>query len=57
MLYGLLIYGDDARWETFGEAEQVAMTEEYMAIGRDPKTKEGSLPDLPASSRSVPASP
>jgi hypothetical protein len=42
MLYGLLIYGEDGRWETFSEAEQQAMTQEYMAIGRDPKTKGGA---------------
>ena len=42
MQYALLIYGDEGRWETYSEAEQQAMTEDYMAIGRDPKTKAGA---------------
>ena len=47
MQYALLIYGDEGRWETFSEAEQQAMTEQYMAISRDPKTKGGAdLGDL-----------
>jgi hypothetical protein len=47
MLYGLLIYGGDGRWETFSEAEQETMTKEYMAIASDSKTKGGAdLGDL-----------
>ena len=47
MQYALLIYGDEGRWETFSEQEQQAMTEQYMAISRDPKTKGGAdLGDL-----------
>ena len=47
MQYALLIYGAEGRWETFSEAEQQAMTEDYMSIGRDPKTKAGAdLGDL-----------
>src|ERR1700693_275732 len=47
MQYALLIYGDEGRWETFSEQEQRAMTEQYMAISRDPKTKGGAdLGDL-----------
>ena len=47
MQYALLIYGDEGRWETFSEQEQQAMTEQYMAIARDPKTKGGAdLGDL-----------
>ena len=47
MQYGLLIYGAEGRWEQFSEAEQQAMTEDYMSIGRDPKTKGGAdLGDL-----------
>jgi hypothetical protein len=42
MQYALLIYGAQGRWETFSEAEQQAMTEDYMAISRDPKTKAGA---------------
>jgi hypothetical protein len=42
MQYALLIYGAQGRWETFSEAEQKAMTEDYMAISRDPKTKAGA---------------
>ena len=42
MQYALLIYGAEGRWEQFSEAEQQAMTEDYMAIGRDPKTKAGA---------------
>ena len=42
MQYALLIYGEEGRWETYSEAEQQAMTEDYMAIGRDPKTKAGA---------------
>jgi hypothetical protein len=42
MQYGLLIYGAEGRWEQYSEAEQQAMTEEYMAISRDPKTKGGA---------------
>jgi len=42
MQYALLIYGAEGRWETFSEAEQQAMTEDYMAISRDPKTKAGA---------------
>src|SRR5207248_888461 len=47
MQYALLIYGAEGRWETFSEADQQAMTEDYMSIGRDPKTKAGAdLGDL-----------
>src|SRR5437667_460262 len=47
MQYALLIYGEEGRWEQLSEAEQQAMTEEYMAISRDPKTKGGAdLGDL-----------
>jgi len=47
MKYALLIYGAEGRWETFSEAEQQTMTEDYMSIGRDPKTKAGAdLGDL-----------
>ena len=42
MQYALLIYGEEGRWEQLSEAEQQAMTEEYMAISRDPKTKGGA---------------
>jgi hypothetical protein len=42
MLYGLLIYGEEGRWETFDEAEQEKMRQEYMAMGQDPKTKAGA---------------
>ena len=42
MLYGLLIYGEEGRWETYSEAEQEKMTQEYMAFGKDPKTKSGA---------------
>ena len=42
MQYALLIYGEEGRWETYSEAEQQAMTEDYMAIGRDPKIKAGA---------------
>jgi len=42
MQYALLIYGEEGRWETYSEAEQQAMTEDYMEIGRDPKTKAGA---------------
>jgi hypothetical protein len=45
--YALLIYGAEGRWEQFSEAEQQAMTEDYMAISRDSKTKGGAdLGDL-----------
>ena len=47
MQYALLIYGEEGRWEQLSEAEQQAMTEEYMAISRDSKTKGGAdLGDL-----------
>ena len=47
MQYALLIYGAEGRWEQFSEEEQQAMTEQYMAISRDPKTKGGAdLGDL-----------
>src|SRR5438093_2501481 len=47
MQYALLIYGAEGRWEQLSEAEQQAMTEEYMAISRDSKTKGGAdLGDL-----------
>jgi hypothetical protein len=47
MQYALLIYGAEGRWETFSEAEQQAMTEDYMAISRDARTKAGAdLGDL-----------
>jgi hypothetical protein len=47
MLYGLLIYGENGRWERMSEAEQEAMTQEYMAIAGDSKTKGGAdLGDL-----------
>jgi hypothetical protein len=42
MLYGLLIYGEEGRWETYSEAEQERMTQEYMSFGKDPKTKSGA---------------
>ncbi|HKA26785.1 MAG TPA: YciI family protein [Gaiellaceae bacterium] len=42
MQYALLIYGEEGRWETFSEAEQQAMTEDYMSISRDPKTVAGA---------------
>ena len=42
MQYGLLIYGAEGRWEQFSEAEQQAMTQEYIAIAQDPKTKGGA---------------
>ena len=42
MQYALLIYGEEGRWEQLSEAEQQAMTEEYMAISRDSKTKGGA---------------
>jgi hypothetical protein len=42
MQYGLLIYGEDGRWETFSEEEQEAMTREYMAIGQDSRTRGGA---------------
>lgn len=47
MQYALLIYGAEGRWEQFSEAEQQAMTEDYMAISRDSKTQGGAdLGDL-----------
>ncbi len=47
MQYALLIYGEPGRWETFSEAEQQAMTQEYMAIAQDSRTKGGAdLGDL-----------
>ena len=47
MQYALLIYGAEGRWEQFSEEEQQAMTEQYMAISRDAKTKGGAdLGDL-----------
>ncbi len=39
MQYALLIYGAEGRWEQLSEEEQQAMTQEYMAISQDPKTK------------------
>ena len=42
MQYALLIYGAEGRWETYSEAEQQAMTEDYMAISRDTRTKAGA---------------
>src|SRR5205809_5977844 len=42
MQYALLIYGAEGRWEQLSEEEQQTMTEQYMAIGRDPKTKAGA---------------
>ncbi|HYY63814.1 MAG TPA: YciI family protein [Gaiellaceae bacterium] len=42
MQYGLLIYGAEGRWEKFSEAEQQAMTAEYMAISRDSRTRGGA---------------
>ena len=42
MQYGLLIYGAEGRWGQHSEEEQQAMTEDYMAIGRDRKTKAGA---------------
>jgi hypothetical protein len=47
MQYGLLIYGEDGRWETFSQEEQEAMTQEYMAIAQDKRTRGGAdLGDL-----------
>jgi hypothetical protein len=47
MQYGLLIYGEDGRWETFSTEEQEAMTQEYMAIAQDSHTRGGAdLGDL-----------
>src|SRR6476660_5778072 len=47
MQYALLIYGAEGRWEQFSGEEQQAMTEQYMAISRDAKTKGGAdLGDL-----------
>ena len=47
MQYGLLIYGEDGRWETFSKEEQEAMTQEYMAIAQDGRTRGGAdLGDL-----------
>ena len=42
MQYGLLIYGAEGRWEQLSEEEQQAMTEDYMAIGRDSRTNAGA---------------
>jgi hypothetical protein len=42
MQYALLIYGAEGRWEQFSEAEQNAMTQEYMALGQDPRTQGGA---------------
>jgi hypothetical protein len=42
MQYGLLIYGAEGRWEQYSEEEQQAMTEEYMAISRDSRTRGGA---------------
>ena len=42
MQYALLIYGADGRWEQLTEAEQNAMTEEYMALSRDERTRGGA---------------
>src|SRR3954452_15231749 len=42
MQYALLIYGAEGRWEELSEEEQQAMTQEYMAIGMDSKTKAGA---------------
>jgi hypothetical protein len=47
MQYGLLIYGEDGRWERFSKEEQEAMTQEYMALAQDSRTRGGAdLGDL-----------
>ena len=51
MQYALLIYGAEGRWEQFSEAEQNAMTQEYMALGQDPRTQSGA--DLGERSKST----
>jgi hypothetical protein len=42
MQYGLLIYGEDGRWETFSKQEQEEMTQQYMSLGEDSRTRGGA---------------